>query len=328
MLTDDVLKNFSGKNVLVTGGTGMIGRQIVDILLSAGALVRIVSLDDFVVDERAMHIPGDLTSLDVCTEATLDMDYVFHIAGVQGTVQTSSSKIASHFVPTLMMNTNMLEACRINRVGRVVYTSSIGAYADAEILRESDYRLDSHPMVFAGWAKRMTEQQIYAYKVQYGMENIAIVRPANVYGPGDNFDPATGMVISALLGRISRKENPIVVWGDGRAVRDFVYSRDVAEGVVLAMHYGTSGDFVNLGSGVGHSIRDVVEALRSFIEFDYLFDTSKPSGVPKRVMDISRAGEWLGYAPATSLAEGLRRTWEWLCLHPDEYTRKKNFYRV
>lgn len=327
MIDDKILDNFNKANILITGGTGLIGRQVARILCGAGAHVKIVSLDKLEVEERAAHTQGDLTDFTFCKECTKGMDYVFHLAGVKGSASVTEKKLASHFIPTMMMNTNMLEACRLNKVSKVVYTSSIGAYANTDVFRESDYKLDSMPMDFAGWAKRMAELQIHAYKVQYGMENFAVVRPCNVYGPGDNFDPNNAMVIPSLMYRIYHKENPVVVWGDGSAVRDFAYSRDVAEGVILALYYGTKAGFVNLGSGRGYSILELVQALRDFIDFNYEFDASKPSGFPKRVMDISLARQLIHYNPATSLRQGLEETWNWFVNNQDEYLKKKNYFR-
>jgi GDP-L-fucose synthase len=327
MIGQEVLKGFRGRKVLVTGGTGLIGRQVVEILADAGARVTVVSLDDVIVHDRAEHVRGDLTEFLFCREITRGVNDVFHIAGIGASVSAAESKIASHFVPTLMMNTNVLDACRINDVDRVVYTSSVGAYALAEVFRESDYRIDSPPMDFAGWAKRMAEAQVHAYRHQYGLTNFAIVRPSNVYGPGDNFDPTNALVIPSLMYRIFHGENPLVIWGDGSAVRDFVYSRDCAEGIIQALAYGTGGGFVNLGSGVPCSIRKLVETLKSFLDFDYRFDAAKPTGAPKRIMDISLARKMIHYDPATSLREGLMKTWEWFVQHPVEYKKKKNYFR-
>lgn len=327
MIQEKVLKDFSNKNVLVTGGTGLIGRQVVEILCSAGTHVKIVSQDRIKVHDNAEHIIGDLTVFDFCKEITQDMDFVFHLAGIKGSMEVSKTKLASHFVPTLMFNANMLEACRINKVQKIVYTSSIGAYSNTDIFRESDYKLDSLPMDFAGWAKRMAELQIHAYKVQYGLENFSIVRPCNVYGPGDNFDPDNAMVIPTLMYRIYKKENPVLVWGDGSAIRDFAHSRDIAEGVILALYHGTKSNFVNLGSGKGYSIRELVETLHSFLDFNYEFDTSKPSGFPKRIMDISLAKKLIDYNPTTSLLDGLKETWQWFVNNQDEYLNKKNYFK-
>ena len=327
MIQEEILNFFKNKKALVTGGTGLIGRQVVDILCNAGAKVTIVSLDKVKVQELAEHILGDITDFTFCREITKNVDFVFHLAGIKGSIEVSRSQLASHFVPTLMMNTNMLEAARMNQVSKLVYTSSIGAYANAEVFKESDYRLDSMPMDFAGWAKRVAELQIHAYKVQYNMKNFAIVRPCNVYGPGDNFDPENAMVIPSLMYRIHSGENPVKIWGDGTAIRDFAFSRDVAEGVILALYHGTNGTFVNLGSGEGHSVKDLVEALHSFINFNFEFDITKPSGAPVRVMDIALARDMIGYSPSTSLADGLKKTWEWFLTHQDEYLKKKNYFR-
>ncbi len=327
MIREEVLRGFAGSNVLVTGGTGLIGRQVVDILCNAQANVAIVSLDKIKINEQAEHIFGDLASFEFCREITRDMDFVFHLAGVKGSIQVTKAKPASFFIPLLMMNTNVLEASRLNRVKKVVYTSSIGAYASAEVFRETE-NPDGPPMdMFPGWAKRMAELQIKAYKIQYGLENFSVVRPCNVYGPGDNFDPDNAMVIPTLMYRIYQKQNPVVVWGDGSAIRDFSYSRDVAEGVILALHHGTESDFVNLGSGRGYSIKELVETLHSFLDFNYVFDTNKPSGFPRRVMDISLARELIDYNPTTSLAQGLKETWQWYTNNQNEYLNKKNYFK-
>lgn len=327
-IKDEVLRKFATKNVLVTGGTGLIGRQVVDLLAGAGAKVRIVSLDKITVNDRAEHVIGDLTSLDLCKDVTKDMDCVFHLAGIKGSAGVSQTHLASHFVPTMMFNVNMLEACRRNKVGKIVYTSSIGAYANGEVFKEGEPgNFHDAPMDFAGWAKRMAELQIHAYKVQYGLENFAIVRPSNVYGPGDNFDPENAMVVPTLLYRVYHKEDPVVVWGDGSAIRDLVFSRDVAEGVILALYHGTKGGYVNLGAGRGYSVRELVETIRGFVEFNYRFDATKPSGFPKRVMDITRARELIDYNPTTSLADGLKQTWDWYLRNQNEYLQKKNYFK-
>ena len=327
MIEEDVLKSFAGRNVLVTGGTGLIGRQIVDILCNVGAKVKIVSLDKIKVNEQAEHVFGDLTSFEFCKDITKDMDFVFHVAGIKGSIEVTKAKPASFFVPLLMMNTNVLEACRINKVQKVVYTSSIGAYASAEVFRETE-NLDGPPMdMFPGWAKRMAELQIQAYKIQYNLDNFSVVRPCNVYGPGDNFDPNSAMVIPSLMYRIYHKEDPVVIWGDGSAIRDFAYSRDVAEGIILALYYGTKSQFVNLGSGKGYSIKELVETLNSFIDFNYKFDLTKPSGFPRRVMDISLAKKLIHYNPTATLLDGLKETWNWYVKNQDEYLRRKNYFK-
>lgn len=326
-MTKEVLDSFKNRSVVITGGTGMIGRQIVQTLCDARARVISISLDRLNVDTRAEHVFGDLTDFAFCKEITRGVDFVFHIAGIKGSIEVTKKKPASFFIPLLMMNTNMLEACRVNGVRKVVYTSSIGAYASAEVFKESEGLETDPPMdMFPGWAKRMAELQVQAYRTQYGLENFSVVRPCNVYGPGDNFDPDNAMVIPSLMSRIHNGEDPLVVWGDGSAIRDFAYSSDVGEGVILALYHGTRGGYVNLGSGIGYSIKTLVETLHDLIEFNYRFDSTKSSGFPKRVMDISLARKLLGYNPCTTLRDGLASTWNWYLSNNDEYTRRKNYF--
>ena len=330
MISDEVLHSFQGSNVIVTGGTGLIGRAVVALLRKARASIKVISLDRLSIGDDIEHVYGDLTNFDFCKKAIKDADYLFHLAGVKGSIEVAATKIASHFVPTLMLNVNVLEASRINRIRKVVYTSSIGAYSNGEVFREKmptgDF--EGPPMDFASWAKRMGELQIFAYQKQYGFENYSIVRPCNVYGPGDNFDPDNAMVIPSLMYRILHKENPLVIWGDGTAIRDFAFSRDVAEGVILALHHGTKGRYVNLGSGSAYSVRELTETLHSFLDFNYRFDSTKPSGAKRKVMDISLAKKLIGYCPSTSLLDGLKETWEWFVEHQNEHLQKVNYFKV
>lgn len=326
MLIPDFSK-FSNKNVLVTGGTGLIGRQVVILLCDAGAKVTIASLDRVIVDERAEHVYCDLTDFQQCLLQTQERDFVLHLAGIKGSIEVTKKYPSNFLVPFLMFNTNVLEASRRNGVQNLVYTSSIGAYSSAEVFKESEGNLGEPMDMYPGHAKRMAELQIQAYKEQYGLMNYSVVRPCNVFGPGDNFDPENAMVIPTLMHRIANGEDPVVVWGDGSAVRDFAYSRDVAIGILQTALKGT-GDhpFINLGSGIGYTIKELVETLASFIEFNYQFDTSKPSGFPKRVMDVSLAKELVGYEHTTTLKEGLQETWEWFQQNRDEYKNKKNYF--
>lgn len=329
MLEQKVIDSFHNKKILITGGTGMIGRAVVDMLADlTTASITVVSLDDLKPNPKVEYVYGDLCDFNLCKELTKGMDGVFHIAGIGASVKAAKSKVASHFVPMLMMNTNILEASRFNGVEKLVYTSSVGAYSNADIFKESEYRLDSEPMDFAGWAKRMAEAQINAYKIQYELDTYSIVRPSNVYGIGDNFSPEQSLVVPSLIYRIFKGENPLVVWGDGSAIRDFIYSEDCARGIILAMYYGTNSGFVNLGyGGEGISIKQLVETLNEFIDFEYTFDTSKPTGAARRVMDMTLAEEQIHFKSVISLREGLEKTWNWFNEHSEEYLNKQNYFK-
>jgi len=320
---------FEKKNILISGGTGLIGRFVVAKLCNFNANVTVVSLDDIVVDKRAKYIKGDLTNFEFCKEVTKNIDYAFHISGIKGSVKMTIEKPASFFVPLIMMNTNFLEACRLNSVNRLVYTSSIGAYSSREIFIEDEEDINKPPMdMFPGWAKRMAEMQIKAYKKQYNLKNFFAVRPCKVYGPGDNFDPDNAMVIPTLINRIFNKEDPVIIWGDGSAVRDFAYAADVADGIILTIVKGTGNfDFLNLGSGNGYTIRELIETLSEIVSFNYRFDKTKDSGFPKRIMNIDNAKKILGYSPEVSLKEGLKETWSWYINNSAQNKKRHNYFK-
>ena len=305
---------FRGRKVLVAGGTGMIGIQLVGLLVEAGARVRIASLDDPArAHPDAELVRSDLTSFDNCLAACHGMDFVFNLLGVKGSPAVTTTKPASFFVPTVMMDTALMEAARRCAVEGFLFTSSVGVYAPAEVFREDDVwkTFPSENDRFAGWAKRMGELQAEAYRIQHGWDRIAIVRPSNVYGPYDNFDLENAMVVPTLIRRAVDGENPFRVWGDGSAERDFVHATDVARGMILAAER-MPGHPVNLGSGVGISIRRLVEIITSNVTSrpEVVWDRSKPSGDRKRLMDISRARA-MGWGPAIPLEVGVADVMEW-----------------
>ena len=192
----------------------------------------------------------------------------------------------------------------INKIKKLVYTSSIGAYSKASIFKENNSNYKNEPMDFyPGWAKRMAELQIIAYKKQHNLKNFYIVRPANVYGPGDNFDKKNAMVIPSLMSKILSKKRPVEIWGDGSPVRDFAYSGDIAEG-----------------------IQNLVETMSRINHFTYKFKSKKNQGYSKRVMDISAARKIIRYKPKTSLEDGLKITWEWFVKNNKQYKLRKNYF--
>ena len=220
---------------------------------------------------------------------------------------------ASFFVPTMQFSINMMEAAFRAGVKRYLFTSSVGVYEPAEVFHE-DAVWQSFPSEndrFAGWAKRMGELQAQAYEIQHGWDKISIVRPANVYGPFDNFDPENAMVIPSLIRRAVEGERPLTVWGDGSPIRDFIHARDVARGMMQLVARGYNKP-VNLGSGVGVTIREVAEAVSRSMHDDceIVWDASKPSGDAKRLMCTERA-QSLGIAPLVALEDGIQETIAW-----------------
>ena len=320
---------YKGKKVIVTGGTGLIGRQLVKKLIDLGASVRIVSLDDpSRAHPDAEFIQLDLTRFENCMKACNGMELVFHLAGIKGSPAMTAKQPASFFVPTILFNTNMMEAAYQSSVDRYLFTSTIGVYSPAEVFYEDDVwkTFPSKNDRFAGWAKRMGELQAEAYKIQYNWDKIAIVRPANVYGPYDNFDPKNAMVIPSLIKRALDGENPLVVWGDGSPIRDFIHAADVAEGMLLALEKGT-GQPINLGSGIGVSIKKLVDIIINNLDKKpkVVWDTSKPSGDKKRLMDISRA-KAIGFKPKIAIEEGINQVMDWYKENKDIVNKRYNVF--
>jgi GDP-L-fucose synthase len=305
---------YQNRRVLVAGGTGLIGRPLVARLIAQGARVRVVSMDDpGRAHTGAEFLRLNLLSFENCLRACDGMDFVFNLLGVKGSPAVTRSRPASFFVPTLTLDTNLMEAARQCRVRRFLFTSSVGVYGPAEVFREDDVwrTFPSENDRFAGWAKRMGELQAEAYRIEFGWKEIAIVRPANVYGPYDNFDLDNAMVVPSLIRRVLSGEDPLCVWGDGSAVRDIIHADDVARGMLLALEHA-DGRPLNLGSGTGVTIRELVEVIREHTDLkpEVVWDTGKPSGDRMRVMDISRARA-IGFEPRISLSEGIAEVMDW-----------------
>jgi GDP-L-fucose synthase len=315
--------------VLVTGGTGLIGRPLVELLQAAGAVVSIASLDDPARAPAGVAFHRvDLRDFSACLDVCAGQDIVFNLAGVKGSPAMTAKRPASFFVPTLTFSINMMEAARRSGVGRYLFTSSVGVYAPAEVFFEDDVwsTFPSPNDRFAGWAKRMGELQAEAYRIEHGWDTVSIVRPANVYGPYDNFDPENAMVIPSLIRRAMEGERPLTVWGDGSPIRDFIHARDVARGMMMVVEQGYNQP-VNLGSGTGVTIREVAEAVARSVPggADLVWDPTKPAGDRKRVLDMARAAS-IGFTPEISLEDGIRETIAWYAANRDSIGNRYNAF--
>jgi GDP-L-fucose synthase len=303
---------FKDKKVLVTGGTGMIGAEVVDLLLEKGAIVTVASIDKNIFDHRVRYIQEDLRSFEVCKKICKKIDIVFNMIGVKGSPVMTKEKPASFFVPMLQFNSNMMEAARINDVGWYLYTSSIGVYGNFESPEDDLWKLNpSKNDWFAGWAKRMGELQAESYKIQYGWDRVSIIRPGNVFGKRDNFNPETCMVIPSLITRIENGESPLSVWGDGSAIRDFIYAKDVAK-ICCFLVENKITQPVNAGTGNGLSIKKLVETILRHTKNSppVSWDISKPTGDHKRVLNIDRL-KGLGFNDFTDIDTAISEVIHW-----------------
>lgn len=308
----------------------MLGMAVVELLLRQQAAVRVASLDD------PRHLPGDveffkldLTRWDPCLQACRDMDYVFHLAGIKGGVGVGRSQGAYFLEVNALMNLHMLKAARECGVEKYLFTSSIGVYPDAEIFREDEvWDKPPHPSdKYGAWGKRLGELQCEAYLEQFNYRT-CIVRPATIYGPYDNFDPTTAMVIPALTSRLCSGEDPLLVWGDGTQIRDFIYSKDCARGMLMVMEKYYECDPINLGTGVGVSIREIVEALCRYVPHvpKVEWGMSQPVGNKIRLMDITKAQQKISFYPQYSLDEGIKETVRWYLAHKNHQSSRFSIF--
>lgn len=306
--------DFKNKNVLVAGGTGMIGIPLVEQLLENGASVRVSSLDSPTrCHEKAEFVSLDLSVMENCLAVCKDMDFVFYLLGSKASPKITNEKPADHFITNAMPQISMLEAARKTSPEGLMFTSSIGVYGPSEVMHEDDVwkTMPSGNDWYGGWAKRMGELQVESYRKQYGYKNWTIVRPANVYGPWDNFDPHHSMVVPSLIRRAAEATDSLTVWGDGSPRRDFIHARDVASCMMVVAKKGPA-EPVNIGSGKARSIKDLAEIVTKNVNpsLKLEWDTDKPAGDQLRTLDTKRAVD-LGFVPAISLEDGVAETVEW-----------------
>ncbi len=304
------------KNVLVTGANGMVAYQLIRLLRDRNCNLTLTDLHEkskVFSDEK--YISGDLRSRSFAQSICKNQDIVFSLVGLKASPDECLKKPASHSVTMNQFNSNIIESAFKNDVEWFLYTSSIGVYHPAEVFFEDDV-FDGDPFIektpsrndwYGGWAKRMGELNVEAFMIEYARKNCSIVRPANIYGKWDVFsDKAT--VIGSLIKK-GYENDVLSVWGDGSQIRDFIYSKDVARGMIHMVENEVT-EPVNLGSGRRTTIKDLAFIICDYLDIGLSFDETKPTGDKKRLMSMKRAHE-LGFAPTVSLKEGIHRTIDW-----------------
>ena len=318
---------FKNKNILVTGGSGMIGRQLVSLLLLEDANVHVADLNKPInMSNKIKFYNIDLKDYKNCKDVCKNMDYVFNLVGIKCSPQVCLEKPAEIMGPMLQFNTNMLEAAMLEKVKWYLYTSTVGVYEPAEVLYEDDVwkTQPSKNDWYGGWAKRMGELQCQAYEKQYDEGKCSIVRPANVYGPFDNFDPENAMVIPSLI-RKAHDNDILEVWGDGSPIRDFIHCRDVAKGMIHFVKNKVT-DPINLGSGSGISIKQIADIISRRFNRKITWLSEKPMGDHRRVFDTKRA-EKNGFKADISLEEGINETIDWFLENKEIIDKRYNVFK-
>ncbi len=311
------------KKVLVTGGAGFIGSHLVERLVAEGAKVRAVdnlensSLENLEkVKNRIEFIKKDLRILKDCLEASQNQEIVLNLAAKVGGIEFNRKHLGTMFRDNILISTQMLEAARLNDVERFLVVSSACVYpryCTIPTPEEEGFKDVPEPTNEGyGWAKRMAEVQARTYAQEFGMK-IAIARPYNTYGPRDHFAPEKSHVIPALIKRVFDGENPLTVWGDGEQSRAFLYVKDLVEGMLKVIEACPVCDPLNLGTVEEIKIKDLVKLIIKLSGKNprVHFDTSKPSGQPRRNCNNRKAKEKIGFEARISLREGLEKTITW-----------------
>ena len=316
---------WSDKKILITGGAGFFGSQVVRQLLEKGVL------KENILIPRSREI--DLRRWENCQKVVKDCDIVIHLAAKVGGIGYNQNYPAQLFYDNAIMGIQMIEAARQENVEKCVVVGTICAYPKfTPVPFQEEDLWNGYPEETNapyGLAKKMLLVQSQAYRQQYGFNSIYLL-PVNLYGPGDNFNPESSHVIPALIKKFTdakRDHSPQVeVWGTGSASREFLYVDDAARGIILATERYNKPDPVNLGAGMEITIRDLVDLIQELTHYtgDIRWDISKPDGQPKRSLDVSRAEREFGFRAAMPFREGLKRTIEWYETHSAQSTPERS----
>ncbi|MBE9212767.1 GDP-L-fucose synthase [Plectonema cf. radiosum LEGE 06105] len=302
----------NNKRILVTGGAGFLGRQVVDQLIKAGA------------DRDKITVPRsrdyDLCVMENCKRAVDQQDIVIHLAAHVGGIGLNREKPAELFYDNLMMGTQLIHAAYEAGVEKFTCVGTICAYPKfTPVPFKEDDIWDGYPEETNapyGIAKKALLVQLQAYRQQYGFNGIYLL-PVNLYGPEDNFDPRSSHVIPALIRKVQeaqdRGDKEIPVWGDGSPTREFLYSEDAARGIVMGTQSYNDSEPVNLGTGYEISIRDLITTICELMGFEgeIVWQTDKPNGQPRRCLDTERAKQAFDFTAQVDFKQGLKNTIEW-----------------
>lgn len=309
------------KKILVTGGNGFLGKQVVKQLCQAGANIGNISTP------RSREL--DLCQWSNCQQAVQKQDIVIHLAAHVGGIGLNREKPAELFYDNLMMGTQLIHAAYQEGVEKFVCVGTICAYPKfTPVPFKEDDLWNGYPEETNapyGIAKKALLVQLEAYRLQYGFNGIYLL-PVNLYGPEDNFDTRSSHVIPALIRKVheaqQRGDKQLPAWGDGSPTREFLYSTDAAQGIVMATQKYNEAAPVNLGTNHEVKIKDLVETICELMDFqgEIVWQTDQPNGQPRRCLDTQRAKEKFGFVAETEFKQGLKNTIEWYRQHADLVT--------
>lgn len=307
---------FKHKNVLVTGGTGLVGSHVVEELIRQQANITITThtkknmfLDD------VTSVQSDLTDLETCRSLVKDRDYVIHCAAVSGGLGKHRSDPLSTLKPNLKMTANMLEAIEEYPPEVFHFTSNNSVYPDEDHAMKEE---EARPPI-TGLASHYSQLKMLGEsycRILYERKNvkIAITRGGNAYGKNDNYDPDSSHTVPANIRKAVEKQNPFVIWGDGTNMRDYTHASDIAKGILQAMELYAVADPVNIATGVATSVNELVRKIciiAGHNSVSFTHDTSKPGGPMVKLMDTAKMKEKLRFTPQVTLEKGLKESVDW-----------------
>ena len=309
----------SGKHVTVAGSTGFIGTNLVERLVQENAIVRALThkKEIQVINPKVEYMNVDLMRYEDCMKATSNTDIFIMAAAKSSGAGVMAKNPLAHLTPNIVMNSLTLDACFKNKVKKYCFISSNSVYplSDKSVV-ESDatgeffeaYKVVGEMKLFS---ERMVE--MYVSNSKGAMAGI-VLRPGNLYGPFDKFSKEESKVIAALIRRAVEQESPFVVWGDGKDIKDFLYISDFIDTIIKVLSLDNNYVTLNIASGKSVDLRKVIDEIFLATNLSGVpieFDESKPSMIPKRLINIDLAMNLLSWSPKVSLTEGIQRTVEW-----------------
>lgn len=313
---------FKDKKVLVTGSQGLVGSHLVEALVNQGAKVRGTwhnAFRDDYATASVEYVKADLLNPDECKKVCKDQDFVFMCSANTSGAATMAKTPLVHVTPNIIMNAQMLEAAYFGKVNKVLWLSSTTGYPDkGEIFTREEEMFDGdpHDKYFAvGWMKRYTEVlcRLYSEKLVEKMP-VVVLRPTNITGPRDKFDPQRSHVLPALIRKVVERQKPLEVWGDGTEVRDFVYVTDMVDAMLLAMEKINGYNPINIGMGKTYTVNEILQMIiqaDAFEDAEVVYNKTAPTMIPKRIVDVSKAKKLLGWEAKVGIEELIKRTINW-----------------
>jgi GDP-L-fucose synthase len=312
------------KKILVTGGSGFVGTNLLKRLSAENNFLLYSNYfknKKFKKVTNVKYFKVDLEKLQDCKKICKNIDIIIMCAANSSGAAIMEKKPLVHLSPNIRMNINMAEAAYEAKVKKFIFISSNTVYPQVNFpVKEKNASFNFFDKYYVvGWMKRFSEivMNIYGQRIKKNYMKTIIVRPGNLYGAHDKFDPIKSKVIPSLIRKVVKKQNPLTVWGDGKDLKDFLYIDDFTDAMLKIIKNINNSVELNIASGKGHTIREVLNLILKIEQFNpkINFDRSMPTMIPKRLIDIAKAKKIISFKPKISIEEGLKRTILWYKKH-------------